>query len=142
MLTVTDLVSRRDGRDIFAPLSLQIDAGQCLEVIGANGAGKTTLLRTLAGLHGQYVGSIHAQPLLYQGHRLGLDELLSPTENIRWHAELEGSGVGDETLIRSLRRVGLAQYALTPVGQALSRAATTCCDGEVVMFNAALVVAG
>jgi branched-chain amino acid transport system ATP-binding protein len=39
-------------------VSLQVDAGQVVAVIGANGAGKSTLLRTIAGLMAPRRGSI------------------------------------------------------------------------------------
>jgi len=39
-------------------LSLQVEQGETLAVIGANGAGKTTLLRAVSGLVGAWSGSI------------------------------------------------------------------------------------
>jgi urea transport system ATP-binding protein len=40
-------------------VSLQIDQGQCLALLGRNGAGKTTLLRCLAGLLPASAGALH-----------------------------------------------------------------------------------
>src|SRR5947207_12675694 len=37
------------GRPLFPGLSLLLEAGKRLAIIGANGSGKTTLLRTLLG---------------------------------------------------------------------------------------------
>jgi iron complex transport system ATP-binding protein len=39
-------------------LSLQLDQGDCLGILGRNGAGKTTLLHTLAGLHEAQGGKV------------------------------------------------------------------------------------
>ncbi|AGB74408.1 MULTISPECIES: ABC transporter ATP-binding protein [Rhizobium] len=39
-------------------LSLSLDAGECVAVVGANGAGKTTLLRSIAGLVGRVEGRV------------------------------------------------------------------------------------
>lgn len=39
------------GKQVCNALDLQINAGQCLGILGRNGIGKTTLIKTLAGLH-------------------------------------------------------------------------------------------
>ncbi|MBS0340000.1 MAG: ATP-binding cassette domain-containing protein, partial [Proteobacteria bacterium] len=44
-LTVHQLSSNRAG-----PFSLQVEAGECLVVMGKSGSGKTVLLRLLADL--------------------------------------------------------------------------------------------
>ncbi len=38
-----------DGQPLFSNLSLQVEAGERVAIIGANGVGKSTLLRTLVG---------------------------------------------------------------------------------------------
>ena len=58
---------------------------------GCQWRGKIHLLRTLAGLYSQYSGEYETTSFLYQGHRLGLDGLLSPLENLAWFAGLEGN---------------------------------------------------
>ena len=76
------LSCQRDQRDLFEPLNLVVGPGECIELLGPNGSGKSTLLRTLAGLHSQYQGEYNSVAAVYQGHRLGLDELLTPLENL------------------------------------------------------------
>ncbi len=114
MLKLRELACKRDERTLFAPLSETVAAGECVALIGANGSGKTTLLRTLAGIHSQYEGSFQCDPFLYQGHRIALDELLNPVENLRWFGALDGRTVSDEDLRQALTRVEMLSYALTP----------------------------
>jgi branched-chain amino acid transport system ATP-binding protein len=40
-------------------VSLQVDAGRIVAVLGANGAGKTTLLNTIAGVIDPFKGTVH-----------------------------------------------------------------------------------
>jgi len=46
------------GREIVAPLSLEIDAGMSTIILGANGAGKSVLMRLMHGLLAPTAGSI------------------------------------------------------------------------------------
>ena len=107
MLTLNALSCERDGQALFVPLDLAVSPGDYIEVMGANGAGKSTLLRTLAGLHSQYTGEYEAKSFLYQGHRLGLDGLLSPLENLAWFAGLEGQQVDNDSLLNALEATGV-----------------------------------
>nr|WP_202444658.1 ABC transporter ATP-binding protein [Achromobacter aestuarii] len=50
MLEVRDLAVGYGDAEVLQGLSLSVDAGQMVALIGANGAGKTTLLRTISGL--------------------------------------------------------------------------------------------
>ncbi|MBI3969227.1 MAG: ABC transporter ATP-binding protein [Chloroflexi bacterium] len=58
MLEVEDLeVSYGDLRALWG-ISLRVDEGEIVALVGANGAGKTTALRTISGLQGLRSGSI------------------------------------------------------------------------------------
>jgi tungstate transport system ATP-binding protein len=50
MISIRDLLVRRDGRDVLQIDSLEIKRGETLAVIGPNGAGKSTFLLALADL--------------------------------------------------------------------------------------------
>ncbi len=117
MLTLTGLTSTRNEVPVYEPLTLSVSAGQAVEIHGANGAGKTTLLRTLAGLHTQYAGEFEASQLVYQGHRLALDELATPLANLRWYADIADMSVTDDQLLELLQGVGMLRYGMTPVGK-------------------------
>ena len=105
---------QRDHLDLFEPLNLAVQAGDCLELLGPNGSGKSTLLRTLAGLHSQFTGEFDSAALVYQGHRLGLDELLSPLENLAWFAGLQDKTLDLSKALEVLGRLGLLEQARTP----------------------------
>jgi branched-chain amino acid transport system ATP-binding protein len=50
MLRVSDLSAGYGRTTILQGLSLRVEAGEIVTIIGANGAGKTTLLRAISGL--------------------------------------------------------------------------------------------
>ncbi|NCF32456.1 MAG: heme ABC exporter ATP-binding protein CcmA [Proteobacteria bacterium] len=113
LLQSVDLVCQRDHRDLFEPLNLVVNPGDCIELLGPNGSGKSTLLRTLAGLHSQYQGEFDSAAAVYQGHRLGLDELLSPLENLAWFAGLQDQVLDIKEALQVIARLGLLEQAHT-----------------------------
>jgi heme exporter protein A len=118
LLTARALGCERDGRVLFKGLDLDIRPGDVIELTGPNGSGKTTLLRCLAGLTGDFDGEVsHAGRFSYVGHRGGLNLQLTPLQNLRWSAAIEGSDASNESLSSLLDGVGLAGYELTPCQQ-------------------------
>jgi heme exporter protein A len=105
-------------RVVFRDLSLSVDEGQTLAVLGRNGAGKSTLLRMLATLLRPHAGTVRVlgaelpregwkvrgrlgllahEPLLYRD--------LTARENLRFHARLHG--VSFDRVETLLSHVGL-----------------------------------
>ena len=110
-----NLLCFRDDRCLFAPISEEVRVGSSLEVKGRNGSGKTTLLRALIGLHRQTRGSFSiSTSFLYQGHKLGLDESMTPVENLVWFQALNGRKANQSSAFRNIDFVGLAEKADTP----------------------------
>jgi branched-chain amino acid transport system ATP-binding protein len=65
LLKVEDLVVRYGDVEAIKGISLELDEGGLVAVLGANGAGKSTLLRTISGLTKPTAGQI-----LFQGNRI------------------------------------------------------------------------
>jgi heme exporter protein A len=118
LLTARALRCERDGRTLFEGLNLDIRPGDVVELTGPNGSGKTTLLRCLVGLTADFDGQVERSGAFsYVGHRGGLNLQLTPLQNLRWSAAIEGSDASSKTLSSLLDRVGLAGYEFTPCQQ-------------------------
>ena len=59
MLEVKNINAGYEGIQVLWDISLEIEEGEFVAIIGANGAGKSTLLKTIAGIHKQTSGSIN-----------------------------------------------------------------------------------
>ena len=115
LIEVNELTCTVADQILFDRLALTVVSGDVLELWGPNGSGKSTLLRCLAGLFEADGGVIkRAVGLLYMGHRPGLNELLSPFENLRWCAGLQERDVSPETLLSAIHYVGLDRYKDEP----------------------------
>jgi branched-chain amino acid transport system ATP-binding protein len=55
---IKDLRVRYEGAEVIKGISLHLEAGEIVTLIGSNGAGKTTTLRTISGLKTPFSGEI------------------------------------------------------------------------------------
>ena len=62
MIAIDRVTKRFDKRAVLDELTLAIDAGDRIALIGSNGAGKTTLFRALLG-HYRHSGEIRFETL-------------------------------------------------------------------------------
>ncbi len=72
------------GRDIFSNLSLDIDEGKRLALVGPNGCGKSTLLKIIAGVLQPDFGAVHVPKntrIGYVAQELSERELRLPLED-------------------------------------------------------------
>ncbi len=126
LFEVCNLRCERDERLLFSALSFAINPGSALQIAGSNGSGKTTLLRIICGLNDGFEGQIRwrgfdrseqseafAADLLYLGHRVGVNKVLSPLENLRWSAGLQVK-VSEAELMKALSDVGLRGFEESP----------------------------
>jgi branched-chain amino acid transport system ATP-binding protein len=67
MLEVKDLVTGYGGMPILRGVSLKVQPGEVVAVLGANGVGKTTLNRAISGLNTVMSGNIHFYGALISG---------------------------------------------------------------------------
>lgn len=118
----------RGEKTLFADLSFEVLAGECLHVRGENGVGKTSLLRLLTGLskaesgevlwNGQSIfadtSAFHRQ-LLFLGHRDALKEELTALENLQMYASIDDVNLSVEKALAALWRFGLRGRENLPV---------------------------
>ena len=120
-------LERRYGERVaLGGVSVRVEEGQTLAVLGGNGAGKTTLLRVLAGLlrpHGGTASVLGADlpeerwrlpaQVGYVGHEPLLYRELTGRENLRYHADLHG--VPHSSLAPLLTELSIEDRADEPV---------------------------
>jgi branched-chain amino acid transport system ATP-binding protein len=66
-ITVSGLTAGYDGLPVVRGLSLHVDEGEVVALLGANGAGKTTTLLTIAGVLSPIEGSVEIHGALALG---------------------------------------------------------------------------
>src|SRR5262245_30882895 len=115
MLQVQNLeVVYDDVMLVLRGISLQVEPGQIVALLGANGAGKTTLLRALSGLLGVHDGKITKGSILLDGRPL---HRLRPAAVVRCGVSqvMEGRRIFTELTVEENLRIGAH---LNPRGRA------------------------
>ncbi|MCC7372727.1 MAG: ABC-F family ATP-binding cassette domain-containing protein [Chloroflexi bacterium] len=106
ILTIEDLFKGYDGRVIIDGLSLDVNRGDRIALVGPNGVGKSTFLRTLAGIEKPDSGTIQYGQNVTVGYYAQdqsqtLDESISVRDEVLRHAP---SGWGEEQVRALLAR--------------------------------------
>ncbi len=121
LISAKKLTCIREDRLLFDELSIDINAGDIVQVEGPNGSGKTSLLRILAGLSLPYDGQVlfkqlaindcredFHQNLLYFGHLPGVKGEMTAQENLNFNLALHGLDYKDSQEI--LTKVNLLGF--------------------------------
>ena len=122
VLRAEQLFCERDDRVLFRELSFSARAGEVIQIKGSNGSGKTTLLRVICGLNDNYHGTLKwfnepiednqddfYSSLIYLGHQVGVNKVLTPVENLRWSVGLR-ENVTSEAIYEALAEIGLRGF--------------------------------
>jgi branched-chain amino acid transport system ATP-binding protein len=148
MLTVKDAYVSYLRKEILQGLSMRVEKGEIVLLVGANGSGKSTLLKAIAGLIKPVSGSISFENVDITGmrsheiNRLGVAYLIQggevfPTLTIR------------ENIALALRRFGKAEYhdraaiaydAFPKIAKISDRRAGLLSGGEREMLAISLVI--
>jgi len=83
--------------EVLKEISISVNSGEILGLIGRNGSGKSTLLRVLAGIYQADSGEIkmNGEPVYLAGLNNGLEDKLTMRENIFLVSSLLGLGQKD-----------------------------------------------
>ena len=131
MIETRNLVKAVDTSEgvltILKDISLRIDGGEAVAIVGASGSGKSTLLGVMAGLDGAASGEIilnehilseldEEQRAILRGQLVGfvfqsfqLLPSLTALENVMLPIELKGDAEARDKAVNLLDRVGLAE---------------------------------
>lgn len=67
LLAIEDLVTGYGRSQVLHGMTLKVDAGQCVTLLGRNGMGKTTTIHTVMGLHPYWQGTVSFSDQPIQG---------------------------------------------------------------------------
>ncbi len=124
LLSAQGISCQKQDRILFEDISLTVASGELIHLQGTNGAGKTSLIRILVGLSTPDTGSVSLTnssldnyPLIYLGHKLGLNRHLSSVENLQFWANMHGISISTDELYALLARFNLVGLEDVPSGE-------------------------
>ncbi|MGI8659369.1 MAG: heme ABC exporter ATP-binding protein CcmA [Candidatus Limnocylindria bacterium] len=128
-VATTDLARLFTGRPALAGVTLEVEGGRTIALLGSNGAGKTTLMRLLAtaitpsygrvsidGLDADRDAHLVRRRVAYLSHATGLYDDLTARENLRFAAVMLDTPDHGARVERAIGDVGLLDRAGDRVG--------------------------
>lgn len=111
MVDIQDLCFSYENKEVISDLSLRLERGEILAVMGESGCGKTTLLRLIAGLEKPQTGTLlcNAKRIAYVFQEPRLFPWLTVAENLR--AVMTDCDDADAVIRDALATVGLSENA-------------------------------
>jgi ABC-2 type transport system ATP-binding protein len=130
LIDVAGLGKRYGTRTVVQDVTMRVDRGGLIALVGANGGGKTTTLRMLAGLlrpdvgSGRVLGNDVRHPRRaqrastgYMAQRIALYPELSVMENLQFRAGAQQVPNAPKRIAETLQTYGLQRIAHTRVDQ-------------------------
>jgi heme exporter protein A len=152
-VVTADLARLFAGNPALAGVSLRVEAGRAVALLGANGAGKTTLLRVLATAIRPTLGGAQVDGydvvrdadlvrgrIAYLSHATGLYEDLTARENLAFAAVMLGTPDAATRVDRALSDVGLADRADDRVRDLSAGMRKRLALGRILLGSASLVL--
>lgn len=149
VLSINDIRASHGQLNAVHGVSLQVEKGEMLFLLGANGAGKTTLLRSIAGDHRADTGTVHLSGTdlsglpAHQRSRAGLSLVpegrrLFPKLTVRENLELgKSTGRGGSWTFESIYEAfpNLAKLDRAPAGKLSGGEQQAVAIGRALMGN-------
>ncbi len=143
----------RGRQCLFDDLSLTIESGELLQLVGNNGAGKSSLLAMMAGLLLPEQGCLlwdnktidardtgFQRQLCYLGHAIAIKPQLTVLENIQYDYSL--LGISRQSALSALDTLNLLDYRHSLAGelsrgqqQRLALARVRCSDARLLLLD-------